>query len=257
MSQLDVLYESHFNDPYYASKYFGHQRRIPLSILVVHYAVWKPTPGSDASIRSLASYFQSPSSTVSTSLLADVEGRCIRMLSLDHTPYTNGTGKLKNPYKENDRYSRDNLYGGWWLDHQGELSPYVNDMAFTVETCLWGDEAVDEEWWSTPTDAMYQVIAQRFLFILKHTPHTRIWRIMGHEHLAPDRKIDPGDRWDWERFFQEYMGVKPQFYKEYLSYLDETKYLSPSDKVKREICLENARKHYKDLQSKTSAVALV
>jgi len=49
-------------------------------------------------------------------------------------------------------------------------------------------------------DAQYRVLADATLEIRRRFPTITPGRIVGHCHIAPGRKTDPGPAFDWERF---------------------------------------------------------
>lgn len=52
------------------------------------------------------------------------------------------------------------------------------------------------------TDAQYDVLAKVSRQILAAYPQITPDRIVGHSQIAPGRKTDPGDAFDWDRFGQ-------------------------------------------------------
>jgi AmpD protein len=70
-----------------------------------------------------------------------------------------------------------------------------NDFAIGVEL-----EGTD----TTPyTEQQYQRLAQLTTAIQNHYPAISDDRIVGHEHIAPGRKTDPGPAFDWSRLQHE------------------------------------------------------
>lgn len=66
-----------------------------------------------------------------------------------------------------------------------------NDFSIGIE--LEGTE-------KTPyTDAQYNQLAQVIQLLLAYYPKLSKQRIAGHSQIAPGRKTDPGDAFDWER----------------------------------------------------------
>lgn len=97
------------------------------------------------------------------------------------------------------------------IDREGALTQYVsfydrawhagvssfsgrqdcNDFSIGIE--LEGCDA-------TPfTEAQYQQLDKLLLVLLNEFPSITPERIVGHEHVAPGRKTDPGPYFDWER----------------------------------------------------------
>ena len=53
---------------------------------------------------------------------------------------------------------------------------------------------------TTPyTDTQYQVLAELLKSLIEHYPDLNEKTIAGHCDIAPDRKTDPGEAFDWER----------------------------------------------------------
>jgi N-acetyl-anhydromuramoyl-L-alanine amidase len=51
------------------------------------------------------------------------------------------------------------------------------------------------------TDQQYHTLAQLTLDIMTSYPKIKPDHIVGHEHIAPTRKTDPGPAFDWSRYF--------------------------------------------------------
>lgn len=51
------------------------------------------------------------------------------------------------------------------------------------------------------TAAQYQSLAILTNSLVKHYPKITRERIVGHCDIAPDRKIDPGEKFDWQKYF--------------------------------------------------------
>ncbi|WP_417658744.1 1,6-anhydro-N-acetylmuramyl-L-alanine amidase AmpD [Pseudidiomarina sp.] len=52
------------------------------------------------------------------------------------------------------------------------------------------------------TNEQYQRLAEVARQLIEHYPGLTRHRIVGHEHIAPVRKTDPGPAFDWQRFHQ-------------------------------------------------------
>ena len=50
------------------------------------------------------------------------------------------------------------------------------------------------------TDAQYEVLARVSDEIMRAYPEITLERIVGHNEIAPDRKTDPGEAFDWSRY---------------------------------------------------------
>jgi len=69
-----------------------------------------------------------------------------------------------------------------------------NDFSIGIE--LQGTET------TAYTDRQYQQLALLIKVLLKHYPGLSRSRITGHSDIAPGRKSDPGESFDWRRLFQ-------------------------------------------------------
>ena len=80
-----------------------------------------------------------------------------------------------------------------------EGEPDVNRFSIGVE--LEGDEL-------TPySDAQYGSLARLLREIAAAHPDVLPERVVGHEHVSPGRKRDPGPLFDWERVWREAWGI--------------------------------------------------
>ena len=52
------------------------------------------------------------------------------------------------------------------------------------------------------TQQQYQALAQVAECLLNHYPQITKNRIVGHDQIAPGRKTDPGESFDWSHFKQ-------------------------------------------------------
>jgi len=52
------------------------------------------------------------------------------------------------------------------------------------------------------TDAQYEALTRLAHTILMVYPDITPERIVGHNEIAPERKTDPGEAFDWARFHQ-------------------------------------------------------
>ena len=51
------------------------------------------------------------------------------------------------------------------------------------------------------TPAQYQSLAKLTHSLVKHYPKITAERIVGHSTIAPGRKVDPGEKFDWQKYF--------------------------------------------------------
>ncbi len=95
------------------------------------------------------------------------------------------------------------------INREGQITQYVNfnDMAWHAGvSCFEGRDKCNEfsigielEGSNNQpfTEAQYQTLAQLTQVIMKAYPQITPERIAGHNQIAPERKIDPGQYFDW------------------------------------------------------------
>ncbi len=137
------------------------------------------------------------------------EGNKVECVVLHHIslpPGRFGTGEV-------ERFFTNSLdHRHFFIDREGALVQFVDteEAAWHAGVSSWrGREAVnlfsvgieiegDEE---TPfTDAQYDTLTALAAWLMEAHPGVDPDCFVGHEHIAPGRKRDPGPCFDWERF---------------------------------------------------------
>ncbi len=67
-----------------------------------------------------------------------------------------------------------------------------NDFSIGIEL-----EGTDVD---TFTDKQYETLVAITVSIMNDYPRIVFENIVGHQHIAPDRKTDPGEKFDWDRY---------------------------------------------------------
>lgn len=83
-----------------------------------------------------------------------------------------------------------------WHAGQSSFEGRVRCNDFSIGIELEGTDELPYE------DAQYRSLQAVYLALAHHFPCINIDRIVGHEHIAPGRKTDPGPAFDWSRFKQ-------------------------------------------------------
>lgn len=184
-------------------------RKIEKNMAVIHFS-WTP------SLESLSAYFsrQIPPNTANSTWGVGKDGTVHRYLPDVRFPSWTSNGVTPD----------GRFLPGQFIDPQGRWqagAQYVNDnsTAFEVVNINYEDF----------TDEQYAAVARRILWMLDTFEDFRLWRVTGHEHLVPLVKDDPGAKWDWRRFFVSFVGMRPEFFDEYMKYLADTSYRTVGD----------------------------
>mgnify|MGYP001090859138 CR=1 FL=1 len=82
--------------------------------------------------------------------------------------------------------------------------PNCNDYSVGIELEGTADQAF--------TDAQYQQLVRLTLSLQSYYPAITMERISGHQHIAPDRKWDPGPHFNWSRYLKELQNAKTKNY---------------------------------------------
>jgi hypothetical protein len=80
-----------------------------------------------------------------------------------------------------------------WTDHAGVKRKGCNSFSIGIEISNMGPP-------EPFTDFQYEAAAQLAREIMVRHPRITLDRIVGHQHISPRRKVDPGPLWDWDRF---------------------------------------------------------
>lgn len=201
--------------------------------LCIHYAVAR-------NLDWLVNYFAGPVWTndrrwASSHFCIGSDGKIIQMVEIEKTAFTVGDGR-----KHNSRagLNYENMHGGWWIDtgNNGNYTNLVNETTINIEMCIYPQDTV--------TDELYRSISDIYHWLCRNYSTFSWWNIAGHEHYACNRKVDPGVKFDWKKLLVDFMGISLNQYKEYFSYLDDTKHLTTNNITKRQLSLEGIKKLY-------------
>ena len=149
------------------------ERRVPLDILLVHYTGMETAEGALARLRD-------PEARVSAHYLIDEAGRIYRLVAEDKRAWHAGRS--------------------FWA---GERD--INSASIGIELANpgheWGYRAFPEA-----QMAAFEALAHAVLARHAIPPQ----RVLGHSDVAPKRKWDPGELFDWTRLARAGIGLWPQ-----------------------------------------------
>jgi len=133
------------------------QKIQPISSIILHHT-------ADETDEECIALFQKPESLVSSHFLVGREGRLYQFVSLEHRSWHAGASRLHG------RRSLNKTSAGIEITGDGNLHPFTREQIDTVTRVV------------AVLVAMFDVRAP--------------W-IAGHQHVAPDRKPDPGELFPW------------------------------------------------------------
>lgn len=155
-----------------------------VSLLVIHSISLPPGEFGGEAIEALFTNRLSPDShpffaeihqlRVSAHLLIRRDGECVQFVPFDQRAWHAGRSHWQD--------------GGCWRES-------LNDFSIGIE--LEGDEI------SPYTHVQYLALCRVTHALMEHYPDMAVERIVGHAHVAPLRKNDPGPAFDWAFYFQQ------------------------------------------------------
>jgi len=157
--------------------------------VVIHYT-------ANGNIEDTLAWFQNPANKVSAHYVIGSDGRTVRMVPDVKRAYHAGVSSL------NGRIGVNAFSIGIELVNWGPLK--LRNKSFfawpkNYSESYDGDEPVliDSEYWQSFMEP--QLVALEQLLQLLREEHQICW-LVGHNEIAPERKIDPGPAFPWERF---------------------------------------------------------
>lgn len=155
-----------------------------ISLLVVHSISLPPGEFGGVAIEQLFTNCLDPAGhpffaaihqlRVSAHVLVRRDGECVQFVPFEQRAWHAGRSRWQD--------------GGRWRDS-------LNDFSIGIE--LEGDEV------SPYTELQYTALCRVTRQLLAHYPQMTAQRIVGHAHVAPLRKNDPGPAFDWAYFHQQ------------------------------------------------------
>lgn len=154
----------------YPSPNYGARREGPVDILLLHYTA---TAEAETALRWLTQ--AGPAGRVSSHYLIDIDGTCYKLVAEERRAWHAGRSFWSG--------SRD-----------------INSRSIGIEIVNDGSQAYPD----AQIDAVIALgrdIVQRYLM--------PAWRVLGHSDVSPDRKIDPGGHFPWQRLAAAGLGLWP------------------------------------------------
>lgn len=170
-------------------------RKKPCSVLVYHY-----TAGGSAN--SCVKYFQKKDG-VSAHFVIDRDGRIIQMVNLSDRSWHAGVSTWKEE-KNVNLFSVGIEICNWGIlekkDKKYFCWPNSYNLQYSGETPF--KDNIGRYWEKYPEEQINSVV-KITKFILETFPQISLDNIVGHEHISPGRKTDPGPAFPWDRVKSE------------------------------------------------------
>ncbi len=175
--------------PAAVGNYSSRPRGIVIDTIVIHYT-------ANGSIEDTIAWFQNPVNKVSAHYVIGLDGRIVRMVQDAKKAYHAGVSQWNGRTGVNE-FSigielvnwgpvklRNGAFFAWPSDYS---HPYKGDMPVLIES----------EYWQPYPEPQLIALEQLVQLLCEEYP---IQWVVGHNEIAPERKIDPGPAFPWERF---------------------------------------------------------
>ena len=148
--------------------------------------------------------------------------RRIKYIIIHYTNLPSTQASLKHLLNKRNKVSAHYL-----LDQKGKIYSLVNekDIAWHAGISSWKEDkllnknSIGIELQNTGIDGNYekfpnQQISQleKLILELQNKYNISNANILGHSDISPDRKIDPGPKFPWQRLFKNGIGLMPKIY---------------------------------------------
>ncbi|GMQ94931.1 MAG: hypothetical protein BMS9Abin13_041 [Patescibacteria group bacterium] len=174
-------------------------RKKPCTVLVMHYTAGGNT---DQVVR----YFQQPNVEVSAHFVVGRDGKIIQMVKLDDIAYHAGNSVWKEE-KWVNFFSVGIEISNWGpLKKKGDVYycwPNNYNTIFNGQDVF--EDSLGNFWESYPLKQIDAVI-ELSKFILESFPEITLENVVGHEHISPGRKKDPGPAFPWDKIKKQKIG---------------------------------------------------
>lgn len=166
---------------YRSPHYRSGPRRSPVDTIVIHYiSAVNIDPDDPFNTQKIMDLLTKPipigdgkSVKVSAHYAIDREGKVYSLVDTNNVAWHAGKSKLPNGKSYHGSCNEFSigieLFGGKWIDF---------------------------------TDAQYDALVELTKHIKGQWDHDPDWHIVGHDTIAPGRKVDPGPRFHWERYLK-------------------------------------------------------
>lgn len=177
--------------PFIASPNFSSRKGIEVDMVVVHYT-------ASASLETTVNWFENPVADASAHYVIDRDGKVVQMVKEEDKAWHAGRSEWEGQ-SDCNRFSIGielvnwgelKMMGGKYYSWPGE---YTNEYK--------GAKPIESEggYWEPYMDRQYEVLTTLTTKIIRRYK-VPLKRILGHCHVAPGRKVDPGPHFDWARF---------------------------------------------------------
>ncbi|WP_414828327.1 N-acetylmuramoyl-L-alanine amidase [Alteromonas sp. H39] len=170
--------------------------------IVIHF-----TAGS--SLSSSVSVMTNPANKVSAHICIGRQGEVVQMVPFNHIAWHAG----RSEWQGREQLNRFSI--GIELDNAGELTPNGNGAYLSwFNNAYSGDDVFrgvhrnqhSTSYWHAYTEAQIQATFSLCQVLCQHYP---INTIVGHEEIAPGRKIDPGPAFPLDKLRHRLLGIDP------------------------------------------------
>lgn len=184
--------------PVTLSPHRSSRKGAAINAIILHFT-------AGASLSSAVQWFLNPKSQVSAHYVIDRDGSVVRMVPVEEKAWHAGASSLfGDPRVNTISIGIEMVNWGDLRKRDGKFYCWPGEFTREYDVNKYGTPILANNlWWAPYTEEQFQACASLCKELVAQFPEITRERIVGHEDVAPGRKLDPGPAFDWERFRSE------------------------------------------------------
>ena len=173
---------------------FRAGRACTVSALILHFT-------ANASLNGTVSWFSAKKAEASAHYVAARDGTVVQMVLEQDTAWHAGRGSLEGDPRVNSMSIGIEMVNWGELEkREGQFYCWPGGYTRPYDSAKYGApvQSAGGRWWAPYTQEQRDAVARLCSELVQRYPEVTRDRIVGHEHVAPGRKTDPGPAFDLE-----------------------------------------------------------